>query len=84
MRIGLLADIHEEVEGLEAAIARCRREGADCLVTLGDIFETGEHFADTVDLLRQADVSGVWGNHEFALYAGRGDSVESQFDWRHA
>ncbi len=81
MRIGLLADIHEEVEALEAAIARCRREGVDCLVTLGDIFETGERFADAVDLLREADVSGVWGNHEFALYAGRG-SVENQFDWR--
>ncbi len=82
MRIGLLADIHEDVEGLEASITRCRREGVDRLVTLGDIFETGEHFADAVDLLRDADVSGVWGNHEFALYAGRGDSVESQFDWR--
>jgi hypothetical protein len=81
MRIGLLADIHEDVEGLEASITRCRREGVDRLVTLGDIFETGEHFADAVDLLREADVSGVWGNHEFALYAGRG-SVESQFDWR--
>jgi hypothetical protein len=81
MRIGLLADIHEEVELLEAAIARCGREGADCLVTLGDIFATGERFAQAVDLLRAADVSGVWGNHELALYAGRG-SVESQFDWR--
>jgi hypothetical protein len=82
MRIGLLADIHEDVDALEAAIGRCRREGVDCLVTLGDIFETGEHFADAVDLLREADVSGVWGNHEFALYAGRGESVESCFDWK--
>jgi hypothetical protein len=82
MRIGLLADIHENVDALEASIERCRREGVDCLVTLGDIFETGEHFADAVDVLRDADVAGVWGNHEFALYAGRGDSVESQFDWR--
>jgi hypothetical protein len=82
MRIGLLADIHEHVEGLEAAIALCRRQRVDRLLTLGDIFETGEHFADTVDLLREADVEGVWGNHEFALYAGRGDSVESLFDWR--
>ncbi len=82
MRIGLLADIHEDVEGLAAAIAHCRREGIDRLLTLGDIFETGERFARAVDLLREADVRGVWGNHEFGLYAGRGDSVESQFDWR--
>ena len=82
MRIGLLADIHEHVEGLEEAIALCHRQKVDRLLTLGDIFETGEHFAEAVDLLREADVAGVWGNHEFALYAGRGDSVESQFDWR--
>jgi hypothetical protein len=82
MRIGLLADIHEDVERLGAAIARCRREGADRLYTLGDIYETGKRFAQAVDLLRDADVAGVWGNHEFGLFAGRGDSVESLFDWR--
>jgi hypothetical protein len=79
--MGLLADIHEDVEQLAAAIAHCRREGADRLFTLGDIFETGKRFAQAVDLLREADVAGVWGNHEFGLFAGRGDSVESQFDW---
>jgi hypothetical protein len=82
MRMGLLADIHEDVDRLAVAIERCRREGADRLLTLGDIFENGERFADAVDLLRQAEVKGVWGNHEFGLYVGRGDSVESMFDWR--
>ncbi len=81
MRMGLLADIHEDVDRLAMAIARCRREGADRLFTLGDIFETGARFADTVDLLREADVAGVWGNHEFGLFAGRGDSVERPFTW---
>ena len=64
MRIGLLADIHEDVEGLSSAIWTCRRAGVDRLLTLGDIFETGERFAEAVDLLREADVGGVWGNHE--------------------
>jgi hypothetical protein len=82
MRLGLLADIHEDVERLGAAIALCRREGVDRLLTLGDIFETGERFAEAVELLRGAEVGGVWGNHELALYVGRGDSVESAFDWR--
>ncbi|HZW29708.1 MAG TPA: metallophosphoesterase family protein [Isosphaeraceae bacterium] len=81
MRMGLLADIHEDVERLAAAIARCRHEGADRLYTLGDIFETGRRFARAVDLLREADVTGVWGNHEFGLFAGRGSSVENPFDW---
>jgi hypothetical protein len=81
MKMGLLADIHEDVERLAAAIARCRCEGADRLYTLGDIFETGKRFAQAVNLLRDADVGGVWGNHEFGLFAGRGSSVENPFDW---
>jgi hypothetical protein len=81
MQLGLLADIHEDVERLAAAIARCRQERADRLLTLGDIFETGRRFALTVERLRQADVAGVWGNHELGLYVGRGDSVYSLFDW---
>ena len=81
MRMGLLADIHEDVDRLAMAIARCRREGAERLFTLGDIFETGARFAESVDLLREAGVEGVWGNHEFGLYAGRGDSVERPFTW---
>ena len=43
--MGLLADIHEDLERLAEAIARCRREGVDRLFTLGDIFETGTRFA---------------------------------------
>ncbi|MGP0070118.1 MAG: metallophosphoesterase family protein [Isosphaeraceae bacterium] len=82
MRMGLLADIHEDVDRLALAIASCRRKGVDRLFTLGDIFETGRRFAEAVDLLREANVDGVWGNHEFGLYAGRGDSVEHIFDWR--
>jgi len=82
MRMGLLSDIHEDVDRLSAAIAWCRHEGADRLFTLGDIYETGARFAETVDMLRDADVGGVWGNHEFGLFTGRGDSVERPFDWR--
>jgi hypothetical protein len=81
MRLGLLSDIHEDVERLATAIARCRREGADRLLTLGDIFENGARFTQTVDLLRDAGVDGVWGNHELGLYVGREGSVESSFDW---
>ena len=41
MRMGLLADIHEDVDRLAMADRACRQEGADRLFTLGDIFETG-------------------------------------------
>jgi Calcineurin-like phosphoesterase superfamily domain len=82
MRIGLLADIHEDVAGLAAAISICRQKGVDRLLTLGDIFETGKRFAEAVELLRGADVGGVWGNHELGLYVGERDSLKSRFDRR--
>src|SRR5437016_3516617 len=80
MRIGLLADIHEDVERLNAAIARCRREGADRLLTLGDIYQDGRRFAATVELLAAADVAGVWGNHEFGICHEPDEWVERTFD----
>jgi hypothetical protein len=80
MRIGLLADIHEDVERLAAAIECCRRAGADRLVTLGDIYQDGRRFTATVRVLRDAGVSGVWGNHEFGICHEPGDWVDREFD----
>jgi predicted phosphodiesterase len=42
MKYGLLADIHESVEWLTAAIRHLVAAGVDELVVLGDIFETGQ------------------------------------------
>jgi hypothetical protein len=79
MRLGLLADIHEDCDRLAAAIARCRREGADRLILLGDVFQSGERFAETVALLSREGVTGVWGNHEFGICHEPDAWVESQY-----
>lgn len=80
MRMGLLADIHESVERLAAGIARCRAAGADRLLTLGDIYHDGRRFAETVAMLRAAEVAGVWGNHEFGICHEPGAWVARDFD----
>lgn len=80
MRIGLLADIHEDVDRLAEAIARCRREGVDRLITLGDLYLDGRRFAETVRTLDESDVTGVWGNHEFGICHEPVDWVGSMFD----
>jgi hypothetical protein len=80
MRIGLLADIHEDVERLGKAITACRRAGADRLHTLGDIYQDGRRFAETVRMLELADVGGVWGNHELGLCHEPDDWVRRVFD----
>lgn len=70
MRIGLLTDIHEEVCHLRTALRILRAEGVDAIVQIGDacdMFGPGRDTAETVDLLAQEAVIGVWGNHDFGF-----------------
>jgi hypothetical protein len=67
MRLGILADIHEDLDGLAAALALLRREGVGRVVVLGDVFDRGARIAPTVALLAGAGAVGVWGNHELGL-----------------
>jgi hypothetical protein len=79
MRLGILADIHEQVEELRNAIAVLQSEGADQFVILGDVFETGEQIQETVGLLQNVDASGVWGNHDFGLCSDPSEQVRNRF-----
>lgn len=67
MKIGILADIHECVRALRWAIGTLTRAGAERLVTLGDLMDTGTRIGETVALLKAARVGGVWGNHDLGL-----------------
>jgi hypothetical protein len=67
MRIGILADIHEDVGALGRALALLRRESVGRLVVLGDLFYSGRRVAETADLLAGAGAGGVWGNHDLGL-----------------
>jgi hypothetical protein len=79
MRLGLLADIHEEVGWLELALGRFRRERVDRVVVLGDVCCTGERLGPTVELLRTANAVGVWGNHDFGLCQAPAPHVRQQY-----
>ena len=79
MRLGLLSDIHECSTLLVDAIARCRSAGADRLLLLGDVFQSGERFEETVTILREARVEGVWGNHEFGICHEPDSVIEASF-----
>ena len=67
MRIGILADIHEDVEALRQALAVFREERVSRLAVLGDLFYLGRRVTETVDLLSAAGAVGVWGNHDLGL-----------------
>ncbi|MBC7820449.1 MAG: metallophosphoesterase family protein [Planctomycetaceae bacterium] len=70
MRIGIVADIHEEVDSLKRALSLFRREGVDAVVSLGDAcdsYRASGNPAQVATLLREAGAVGVWGNHDVGL-----------------
>lgn len=67
MRIGILADIHEDLDHLRWAIDVLRQQGADPLVVLGDVCGMHSRLEETAVLLDEAGAIGVWGNHDFGL-----------------
>ena len=79
MKYGLLADIHESVEWLIAAIGHLEADEVDQVIVLGDVFETGSRLNGTTELLREARAIGVWGNHDFGLSYQPIDDVRARF-----
>ena len=70
MRIGIVTDIHDQVDLLAEALAALRAEGVDAVVTLGDntdLFGKWKAATEVADLLRAAGAVGVWGNHDSGL-----------------
>jgi predicted phosphodiesterase len=68
MRLGILADIHEDAERLTLALQRFRQEGVQQIVVLGDVvFQMGSRLHETIALLAEAGAVGVWGNHDLGL-----------------
>ena len=53
MRLGILADIHEQTKQLREAISVLQQHGAERFVVLGDVFEMGKRIEETVYLLQQ-------------------------------
>ncbi len=67
MKLGLITDIHESTEHLRTALSHFEAEKVDQIVQIGDLFELGQRIEETCQLLRDAKVIGVWGNHDFGL-----------------
>jgi hypothetical protein len=67
MKLGILADIHEQTRELRKAIAVLQQHGAKRFVVLGDVFDMGKRLEQTVEVLQQVGAVGVWGNHDVGL-----------------
>ena len=79
MRLGLLADIHEAVEPLAAAVRELKARRVDAFIMLGDVLEAGERVDETVALLAALPGAAVWGNHDLGLCGEVHPSLRGQF-----
>lgn len=70
MKLGLITDIHEQVDLLRVALDRFDKEQVDQVVVIGDVFEMGKRFDETCRLLADANAVGVWGNHDCGFCLG--------------
>ena len=79
MRIGILADIHGDVDHLKSVLARLRREAVDEIIVLGDVIESRNGSIETVALLKSHDAVGVWGNHELGLCVDASSEIRATY-----
>lgn len=64
MKIGLITDIHANIEALTAVLAELDREGVDQIVCLGDVVGYGADPEACCTLVRQRAALTLVGNHD--------------------
>ncbi|MEO0086075.1 MAG: metallophosphoesterase family protein [candidate division WOR-3 bacterium] len=67
MRIGVVSDIHANLEALEAVLAVLRGRGADHFASCGDIVGYGPDPGPCVDIVSRLHGWAVAGNHDIAV-----------------
>ena len=78
MKIGIIADIHNNLPALEAILALLASEGCDEIICCGDIIGIGPYPEETVrKIMSLENAASVYGNHEGYLMCGMDSSVSS-------
>ena len=67
MRIGILGDIHGNMEALTAVVRSMRADGVDHWVQVGDIVGYGPEPSECIDLVRDLGCTVCVGNHDAAV-----------------
>jgi len=67
MRIGILGDIHANLEALNAVVDALRRERVDTWVQVGDIVGYGPEPSACIDIVRELGCITCLGNHDAAV-----------------
>lgn len=69
MKIGIVSDIHADPKALQRALADM--PSVDALLCPGDAISEYRFCPETVEILQQAGVLCIQGNHEVVLFGGR-------------
>ncbi len=64
MMIGILSDVHGELDALHKALDLFHRLGIETLLCAGDLVDRGTDGDRVVDLIRQINIPCVQGNHD--------------------
>lgn len=67
MRVAVIADIHANLEALEAALIAIEREGIDRIICLGDIVGYGPDPLGCIYRLQEVEALVLLGNHDQAI-----------------
>jgi len=67
LRIGLISDIHSNLEALTAVLLRLESISVDRIICLGDIVGYGANPAECIELVKEKCDVVLAGNHDFAV-----------------
>ncbi len=79
MRIGILGDVHANLEALRAVVRALQGECVDAWVQVGDLVGYGPQPSECIDLVRELGCSVCLGNHDAAAVGMLDVSYFNQF-----
>ncbi len=79
MKLGIITDIHEQVELLRLALDRFGNGQVDQVVVFGGVCKVGLRLEETCRLLSDVKAIGVWGNHDFGLCFNPDDVARAKY-----
>jgi diadenosine tetraphosphatase ApaH/serine/threonine PP2A family protein phosphatase len=86
MRIGIISDIHSNLEALSQALAALERHRPDRVICLGDVVGYGASVNECCDIVRKVAEVTLLGNHDAAVsgrmdYSFYYDAARHALDW---
>jgi putative phosphoesterase len=73
MKVGLISDIHSDLDGLQKALGLLDSHGVEQIICAGDMVEKGQSGDGVITLIRERGIPCVKGNHEYIAVHKQGE-----------